>query len=95
MWLRLCGMLLGILGFFFFQAARSCNQEFLRWGSQARLVPIVFLTAFVAFGLESPLVLACGILDVVTGLLTLLALRTAVEQDSSKRMPSASQTRAM
>ncbi len=82
MWIRLSGMLLGIMGYFFFEAARSNNYEFMLWGAKARMLPIFFLTVFVSLNLESPLVLACGILDVLTGLWTLNALRL----DSAERL---------
>ncbi|MCM2371557.1 hypothetical protein [Aporhodopirellula aestuarii] len=75
MWLRLSGMLLGTMGYFFLEAARADNRQFMLWGARARMIPILFLSLFVIQGLESPLVLSCGILDVFTGLWTLHALR--------------------
>ena len=83
MWLRLYGMLMGILGYFFCEAARANNREFMLWGARARMIPIFFLTMFVIMGLESPMVLTFGIVDVITGLWTLSALRA----DTLSRAP--------
>lgn len=83
MWLRLAGMLLGIMGYFFCEAARANNREFMLWGARARMIPIFFLTMFVLLGLENPVVLTFGIVDVITGLWTLKALRADAESRPS------------
>ncbi len=75
MWVRLSGMLMGIMGYYFYAAARHNNLEFMRWGIQARMAPIFFLTTFVALQLEQPWIVAFGLLDIVTGLWTAWALK--------------------
>lgn len=74
-WIRVVGMLVILLGFYYTQSARREIKDFFRLTVYARATVIFFFAAFVLLGYaESPLMLFGG-LDFVGALWTWNALR--------------------
>jgi hypothetical protein len=75
-WPRVVGMLTGILGFYFIQAARKNVVEFFRWTLYARFFVLIAFAAFVVLDLASPVLLLFGVIDALGAIWTALALRS-------------------
>lgn len=74
-WIHVVGMLAGILGFYYLQAARAGLAAFFLWTVPVRLsVPLVF-AVFVALGMAPPALLLFGAVDAAGALWTWSALR--------------------
>jgi hypothetical protein len=74
-WIRITGMLMLILSFYCWRAAREDNAAFIRWSLYTRPTTIVFLIWFAAAGWIQPIVIVFGVLDVLATAWTLLAMR--------------------
>jgi hypothetical protein len=74
-WIRVVGMLAGILGVYYLQAARAGLAAFYRWTIPVRLSVPLFFAAFVAAGLAPPVLLLFGAVDAAGALWTWAALR--------------------
>lgn len=74
-WIRVVGMLTGILAFFSFMAARTANAEYMRWSVVGRGAVPFFLSAFVLLGWAGPALLPFGFVDLAAALWTHWALR--------------------
>lgn len=74
-WIRVIGVLVLILGFYFVQAARKELADFFRWTVYVRSSLILFLTAFVLLGYAGPSLILLGGVDLLGALWTGLALR--------------------
>lgn len=74
-WLRIVGMLVLILGFYDFLAARHEMKIFFKWSVWARLPVVVFFAAFVALGLAPPILILFGAIDAAAAVWTFAALR--------------------
>lgn len=75
-WIRVAGMLLIFLGFYYTQAARNEMTEFFRWTIYVRSTVIVFFAAFVLLGFARPPLLLFGGVDLLGAIWTGLALRS-------------------
>jgi Kef-type K+ transport system membrane component KefB len=75
-WIRLAGMLLLILAFFYIQAARNNLAIFFRWTSYTRLSALFFVIAFVLSGLIGPIIGLLWLEDLAGAIWTGLALRS-------------------
>ena len=76
-WIRVVGMLVLLLGFYYSQAARQEMTEFFQWTVYARSSVILFFTAFVLLGLASPPLILFGAVDLLGAIWTGLALRAS------------------
>lgn len=74
-WIRLAGMLILFMGFFYAQAGRHNLIPFLRWSLVTRSVAAVFVTGFVLGGLIGPIILLFWLGDLAGAVWTGLALR--------------------
>jgi hypothetical protein len=74
-WIRVVGLLLGILGFYYWQAARAGLRQLFGWTVPARLVVPVIFAVFVALGMAPPVLLLFGAVDAAAALWTWSALR--------------------
>lgn len=83
-WIRVVGMLLLILAFFYIQAARHELIDFIRWSVYTRASVILFFIAFVVLGYATPILLLVGMVDLVMAMWTMLALR----RDAADRVPA-------
>lgn len=74
-WIRVVGMLVGILAYASFQSYRSANAEYMRWSVNARFAVPFFFAAFVAVGWVGPQILPFGAIDAAGAAWTLWALK--------------------
>ena len=75
-WIRISGMLVLFLGYYYIQAARHELTDFFRWTVHVRSTVIVFLAAFVLLGFASPTLILFGVVDLLGAIWTALALRS-------------------
>jgi hypothetical protein len=76
-WVRVSGMLLVLLAFYYVQAARHELHLFIRWTVYTRASVIVFLGIFVLLGLAEAPVLLVGVIDLAGAVWTWFELRAA------------------
>ena len=76
-WIRVVGLLLLYLGFYYTQAARKEMTDFFRWTVYTRSKVIVFFAAFVLLGFARPPLVMFGVIDLLGAIWTGLALRSA------------------
>ena len=75
-WIRINGMFIICLAFFYIQAARHELTRFIRWTVPARVAVIFYLTAFVIL-LDAPRALILfGLVDLLSAVWTFIALRS-------------------
>jgi hypothetical protein len=74
-WIRVAGMLVFILGFYYMYAARNNLTGFFRATLYARCSVIVFFTLFVLLGLAPPVLILFGAVDLAGAVWTGLCLR--------------------
>ena len=75
-WIRIVGMLVLYLGFYYTQAARKEMTDFFRWTVYPRSTVIIFFAAFVLLGFASPPLILFGVVDLLGAIWTGLALRS-------------------
>ena len=76
-WIRVVGLLLLYLGFYYTQAARKEMTNFFRWTVYTRSTVIVFFAAFVLLGFARPQMIMFGVIDLLGAIWTGLALRSS------------------
>ena len=76
-WIRVVGMLVLFLGFFYLQAARKALTDFFRWTMYPRSTVILFFVAFVLLGFARPPLILFGVVDLLGAIWTGLALRAS------------------
>ena len=74
-WVRVLGMTVLFLGFYYIQFGRLELTQFFRYSVVARLLVPVFFLAFVLLGLAPPVLLAFTIPDIIFACWTALSLR--------------------
>jgi hypothetical protein len=75
LWIRLLGVILGILAFYYLMAVREGNETFYRWSSLGRLVIFPAVAVLVALAIAPPVLLLLATWDTGCGIWTGLALR--------------------
>jgi len=75
-WIRVVGLLLLYLGFYYTQAARKEMTDFFRWTVYTRSTVIVFFATFVLLGFARPPMIMFGVIDLLGAIWTGLALRS-------------------
>ena len=76
-WIRVVGLLLLILAYYYVQTARSEMQPFFRWTVHTRPLVLVCFIVFVALGLAQPMLIGFGVVDLLGAIWTGLALRSS------------------
>lgn len=76
LWIRIAGLLVIILGFYYSQAARSEMRQFFVLTVIGRTAGLLSFVVFVVAGLAPPVLIAFGIIDFATAMWTLAAIRT-------------------
>lgn len=76
-WVRVVGLLLPIMAYYYLQAARSEMMPFFRWTAHTRSMVGVWVGAFVALGIIPPMFTFFGIVELVGAIWTQLALRSS------------------
>jgi hypothetical protein len=74
-WIRVVGLLLLILAYYYIQAARHELRSFFLWTVHARPWVLVCFIVFVALGIAEPMLIAFGVVDLLAAIWTGLALR--------------------
>ena len=74
-WVRVTGMLVLFLGFYYAQAVRKELTDFFRWTMYPRSTVILFFAAFVLLGFAKPPLIMFGVVDLLGVIWTGLALR--------------------
>jgi len=75
-WIRVVGMLVLFLGFYYTQAARKEMTDFFRWTVYLRSTVIIFFVVFVLLDLVSSQLILFGVIDLLGAIWTGLALRS-------------------
>ena len=81
-WIRVAGMLVLILGYYYFQASKNDIKVFFKWTVYARSSVVIFFIAFVIFGLAPPILILFGIVDAVAAYWTNHCLKTEHKYDT-------------
>ena len=74
-WIRVVGMLLLLLAYYYVQAARNEMRPLFRWTVHTRSLVVVFFGVFVALGLAQPMLIMFGVVDLLAAVWTHRALR--------------------
>ena len=74
-WIRVLGVIVGILGYYYIQAARNSLIPFFRATIYGRTVVLISFIVFAILGLADPLLILFGVIDFLGGIWTALALR--------------------
>jgi hypothetical protein len=74
-WIRVVGVLVLVLGYYYQGAARRELTEFLLWTVHARVAVLVSFVGFVVLGMVSPVLILFGSVDAIGALWTALGLR--------------------
>jgi hypothetical protein len=78
-WIRVVGMLLLFLAFYYLQVVRKEWTDFFRWTVYTRSSVIVFFIAFVLLGLAPKVLILFGLIDLLFAIWTALALRASAK----------------
>ena len=76
LWIRIVGMLVIILGFYYSHAAHAELRAFFSWTVIARTAVLLFFITFVLAGLAPPVLVLFGLVDFAAALWTFFALRS-------------------
>lgn len=76
-WIRVVGMLLVMIAFYYIQAARNELLAFFQWTVYVRAAVILFFVAFVVLGLARPILILFGAVDLLAALWTAVVLRSS------------------
>lgn len=74
-WIRVAGVVVMILGYYYSMAARRDLTDFFKWTVYGRAPVIVFFTIFVLLDFVSPVLILFGAFDLLGAIWTGLALR--------------------
>jgi hypothetical protein len=74
-WIRINGMFLLCLSFYYVQAARYELTAFIRWTVLTRIAVIIYFAAFVLLVSAPKALLLFGLIDLLSAVWTLLALK--------------------
>ncbi len=75
-WIRVVGMLVFILGFYYFSASKNEIKSFLQWTVYARTSVLFFFVVFVLLGFAPAILILFGAIDAGAALWTHLSLRS-------------------
>ncbi len=79
-WIRVVGMLVLFLSFYYTQAARSEMTDFFRWTVYVRSLVIVFFSVFVFLGFAKLPLILFGVIDLLCAGWTGMALKAEEKQ---------------
>jgi hypothetical protein len=74
-WIRVVGVLVLCLAFYYIQAARRGLTDFFQWTVYVRSGVFLFFVAFVVLRLVQPILALLGVVDLLCAIWTALALR--------------------
>ena len=73
-WIRVVGMLVFILGYYYFQASKSEIKKFFQWTVYGRTAVLIFFIVFVLLDFAPAILILFGFIDAVAALWTQLSL---------------------
>lgn len=76
LWIRIVGMLVLILGFYYSHAAHDELRSFFGWTVIARTAVLLFFITFVLAGVAPPVLVLFGMIDFAAAVWTFFALRS-------------------
>ena len=76
LYLRIAGIVMGIVGYFYIQSARQELVPFFQWTIHARIAAFVLFVTLVVLGLAQPMLALFGAMDLLGALWTWLVMRT-------------------
>lgn len=79
LWIRVVGMLVIILGFYYSHAARAEFRPFLVWTVIGRTSVLLFFIAFVIADIAPPALILFGVVDFAAAIWTFFAMRSESE----------------
>ena len=85
LWVRILGLVVCVLGYYYMQAARHELVAFFRASIQARPVVLVVFCLLVLLGLGKPYLILFGLADLLGALWTALALRSPQPRPAKTR----------
>jgi hypothetical protein len=74
-WIRVAGVLVLFLAYYFIQSARAGTVDFWRWTTHVRFALIFIFTGLVLLGLARPPLILLGVADFLGAIWTTLAMR--------------------
>jgi hypothetical protein len=80
-WLRVAGVLVLLLGYYYTSASRKEMKDFFAWSVNARIATFIFFIVFVYMDLVGWQLILFGVIDLLGAAWTALALRA--EKDGS------------
>ena len=78
-WIRVAGMLVVLIGYYYFQVSRNEIKQFMQWTVYARASVLIFFAVYVLLDLAPPVLILFGVIDVAAALWTHLCLRSEKE----------------
>jgi hypothetical protein len=78
-WIRVVGMLVLILGFYYSQTARKGLDDFFGLTVIGRTAVLLFFIAFVIAGFAPPVLILFGVIDFAAAMWTAFALRSQAQ----------------
>jgi hypothetical protein len=76
-WIRIMGMIVVFLGYYYLRAARAEMTDFFRWSVHTRPWPLVVFIALAALRLAPPVIILFAVGDLLGAIWTAWALRSA------------------
>jgi hypothetical protein len=76
-WIRVIGMLLFLISFYYILGARNELLVFFRWTVYTRGSAFIFFIIFVLLGLVKPIILLLGVIELAGATWTALALKSS------------------
>ncbi len=80
LWIRVLGLVVVILGYYYLRAARHELTAFFRWTVHTRPWPVVVFAALVLLNQAEPVLILFGLGDLLGALWTAVVLRAAHER---------------
>jgi hypothetical protein len=74
-WIRVVGLTVLVLAYYYIQAARNEVTQFFRWTVHIRIIQLLGFIGFVAFGLIEPAILLFSLFEFAFGIWTWSILR--------------------
>lgn len=76
-WIRVIGMLLFLLSFYYILGARNELRVFFKWTVYTRGSVFIFFIAFVLLGFVKPVLILLGVIDLAGAIWTALTLKSS------------------
>lgn len=75
-WIRVVGMLILILGFYYFKASKNNMNVFFEWTVYGRAAVLIFFIVFVLVGFAPPVLILFGLIDALAAFWTYKCLQS-------------------